>query len=78
MTMEPTPLADLVAVDLDATENPEPCSFCPGWRFEWVDLPEGGSVLRQWHLTECPEVSQATPEPQDVVPEGPVHDKGAR
>jgi hypothetical protein len=26
MTIEPTPLTDLVAVDTDATSSPEPCS----------------------------------------------------
>lgn len=56
MTIEPTPLTDLVAVDMDANNVPEPCSYCPSWRFEWTDLPGGGSVLREWHLPECTEV----------------------
>jgi hypothetical protein len=56
MTIEPTPLKDLVAVDINANETPEPCSYCPNWRFEWIDLPGGGSVLREWHLPECTEV----------------------
>jgi hypothetical protein len=59
MTMDPTPLGDLVAVDVDATETPQPCSFCPNWRFEWVDVPGRGTVLREWHLPECPRVVEA-------------------
>jgi hypothetical protein len=58
--MDPTPLADLVAVDTDATKTPEPCSYCPSWRFAWVDLPDDGTVLRQWHLRDCPEVPAAS------------------
>jgi hypothetical protein len=56
MTIEPTPLTDLVAVDTDATSAPEPCSYCPAWRFEWADLPDGSSSLREWHLADCTEV----------------------
>ena len=53
MTIEPTPLGDVVAVDFDATKTPAPCDYCPSWRFEWVDIEGNGSVLREWHLREC-------------------------
>lgn len=59
MTIEPTPLADLVAVDIDATATPQPCAYCPTWRFEWVDLADDTTVLREWHLPECPEIRLA-------------------
>jgi hypothetical protein len=51
-TDNPGHLGDLVAVDVDATTDPEPCSYCPGWRFAWIDIPDG-TVLRQWHLPDC-------------------------
>jgi hypothetical protein len=60
MTIEPTPMTDLVAVDFDATKTPEPCGFCPSWRFEWVDVEGLGSQLREWHLPECPKVTGAS------------------
>jgi hypothetical protein len=59
MTIEPTPLGELVAVDFDASQTPEPCSYCPTWRFEFVDAPDGSSVLREWHLVDCPKVAGA-------------------
>jgi hypothetical protein len=58
MTIEPIPLGDLVAVDFDADRTPVPCSYCPNWRFEFVDAPEGeSSMLREWHLADCPNVA---------------------
>jgi hypothetical protein len=60
MTIDPVPLGDLLPVDRDADQPPEPCSYCPGWRFEWVDGPEGGSVLREWHLADCARVANAS------------------
>ena len=56
MTIEPTPLADLVAVDFDANKTPEPCGYCPTWRFEWIDEPDGTTALREWHLPDCTEL----------------------
>jgi hypothetical protein len=54
-TDDPGRLSDLVAVDVDADTDPEPCSYCPDWRFAWIDTPDG-TVLRQWHLLDCPQV----------------------
>ena len=53
-------MTDLVAVDFDATKTPEPCGFCPSWRFEWVDVEGQGSQLREWHLLDCPKVIGAS------------------
>jgi hypothetical protein len=52
-TDDPGHLGDLVAVDVDADTDPEPCPYCPDWRFAWIDTPDG-TVLRQWHLADCP------------------------
>lgn len=62
MTIEPTPLADVVAVDAEATRPPEPCAYCPNWRFEYVDLDDGGSVIREWHLATCAAAQQVSAE----------------
>ena len=50
----PRDLSTMVAVDFEADDPPERCTWCPAWRFEWVDLEEGHTVLREWHLTNCP------------------------
>lgn len=47
-------LATMVAVDFAADDTPERCSWCPGWRFEWVDINGEVTVLREWHLLTCP------------------------
>lgn len=49
----PRDLSTYVAVDTAADDAPERCLWCPDWRFEWVDLPDGTSVLREWHLPTC-------------------------
>lgn len=46
-------LSTMVAVDFEATDQPERCEWCPAWRFEWVDLDAGITVLREWHLPSC-------------------------
>jgi hypothetical protein len=46
-------LSAYVAIDFAADDTPERCSYCPAWRFEWVDLPDEGTVLREWHLLAC-------------------------
>jgi len=54
MTEElPRDLNTLVAVDFESTDTPERCLWCPEWRFEWVDLEDGITVLREWHLPTC-------------------------
>ncbi len=51
-------LSTMVAVDFEGTDHPEPCEWCPDWRFEWVDLDEGHTVLREWHLPTCRVVTE--------------------
>jgi len=46
-------VSKMVAVDFAGTDQPERCDWCPSWRFEWVDLAEGHTVLREWHLPTC-------------------------
>jgi hypothetical protein len=46
-------LSTLVAVDFSTDDPPDPCSWCPDWRFEWVDTESEGPVLREWHLPTC-------------------------
>jgi len=46
-------LSTMVAVDFEGTDHPERCDWCPDWRFAWVDLKEGHTVLREWHLPTC-------------------------
>ena len=64
MTIEPTPLGELVAVDFPSdSRGLQPCSYCPGWRFEFVDDTEGNPFLREWHLPECETVTQRPVDP---------------
>ena len=65
MTADPTPLGELVAIDFDATKTPGPCAHCSSGRFGWVDLPEGGTSLREWHLQNCPVVKDSTERPSE-------------
>ena len=51
-------LSTIVAVDFEDTDHPERCDWCPDWRFEWVDLEEGYTVLREWHLPTCRVVTE--------------------
>ena len=51
-------LSTMVAVDFEGTDQPERCNWCPNWRFEWVDLDEGHTVLREWHLPTCRVVTE--------------------
>lgn len=46
-------LSTYVAVDFASDDQPERCEWCPAWRFDWVDTPEGNTVLREWHLPSC-------------------------
>ena len=46
-------LSTYVAIDFASDDTPDRCSNCPAWRFEWVDLPDEGAVLREWHLLGC-------------------------
>ena len=51
-------LSTMVAVDFEGTDRPERCNWCPNWRFEWADLEEGHTVLREWHLPTCRVVTE--------------------
>ena len=51
-------LSTMVAVDFEGTDKPDRCEWCPNWRFEWVDLEEGHTVLREWHLPDCRVVTE--------------------
>ena len=72
----PRGLSTMVAVDFEGTDHPERCDWCPDWRFEWVDLEEGHTVLREWHLPTCrvvtdweetdPEALKAPIDPDDL------------
>jgi hypothetical protein len=54
MTIEPTPLGALIAVDFPSDRRQlQPCEYCPGWRFEFLDDEHGRSLLREWHLPDC-------------------------
>ena len=46
-------LSTYVSVEFQADDPPERCAWCPNWRFEWVDLADEGTVLREWHLLTC-------------------------
>lgn len=48
----------MVAVDFEHTDHPDRCEWCPDWRFEWVELEEGHTVLREWHLPTCRVVTE--------------------
>lgn len=51
-------LSTMVAVDFEGTDHPDRCEWCPAWRFEWVDLDDGHTVLREWHLPTCRVVTE--------------------
>lgn len=51
-------LSTMVAVDFEGSDTPERCEWCPDWRFEWVDLDDGSTVLREWHLPQCSVVAE--------------------
>ena len=51
-------LSTMVAVDFEGTDHPQRCEWCPDWRFEWVDLEENHTVLREWHLPTCRVVTE--------------------
>jgi len=53
METEDRDLSSYVAIDFAFDDTPERCSWCPDWRFEWVDLPGDLTVLREWHLPSC-------------------------
>lgn len=51
-------LSTMVAVDFEVDDKPERCEWCPDWRFEWIDLEDGHTVLREWHLPTCSVVTE--------------------
>ncbi len=61
-------LSSMVAVDFEHDDPPQRCDHCPDWRFQWVDLPAGETVLREWHLPTCPVVTEWEETDPEVLP----------
>lgn len=69
-------LSTMVAVDFERTDRPERCEWCPAWRFEWADLEEGHTVLREWHLPTCRVVTEWEETDPEVL-KGPIVPDGS-